>query len=403
MEAEGAPDAGDDPGGSSRPSADAPYLAALRVRDLRTYVASDVALGPGLTVIHGPNGAGKTNLLEAAYLACTGRSFRQAGDQEIVHRGSTAAHVTAEVRGPHGPSRFSVGVEPGERRRLRVDGHPVESLLDHPARPRLSVFLPDRMVLVKGGPALRRSHVDQLIAVLRPSSAPVRRSYHEALRQRNALLGSLRQRGASVEQAADALLPWDQSVARAAAALTAARADVVATINPAVTARAAELGLEGTLEVVYRPRSSDRAEAVEQALRERLAGDLERGFTHHGPHRDDLAVRRDGRLLHRYGSQGEQRLALLALLLGETDEIEASTGQRPILLLDDVMSELDVHRRTRLVAAISGRGQALVTVTEAEHVPGADDPAVGRIAVVPGTAETVRVAVSAAARAEAAD
>ncbi|MFA4930172.1 MAG: hypothetical protein WC558_16780, partial [Patulibacter sp.] len=120
--------------------------------------------------------------------------------------------------------------------------------------------------------------------------------------------------------------------------------------------------------------------------------DLERGFTHHGPHRDDLAVRRDGRLLHRYGSQGEQRLALLALLLGETDVIERSTGQRPILLLDDVMSELDVVRRTRLVDVIASRGQALVTVTEAEHVPGADDASVGLVSVVPGTAETIRVA-----------
>lgn len=382
----------DTAGGEDRPGTRTPYLSRLRVRDVRTYVASDVPLGPGLTVIHGPNGAGKTNLLEAAYLACTGRSFRQAGDQEIVHRGSAAAHVTAEVTTEHGTSALTVGIEPGERRRLRVDGNPVESLLEHPARPRLSVFLPDRMVLVKGGPALRRSHVDQLVAVLRPSAAPVRRTYHEALRQRNALLASLRARGASVAQAEAELRPWDLAVARAAAALTAARAAVVATINPAVSARAEQLGLEGTLEVAYRPRSSAEADEVVEALRERLAGDLERGFTHHGPHRDDLAVRRDGRLLHRFGSQGEQRLALLSLLLGETDVIERSTGQRPILLLDDVMSELDVVRRGRLVDAIAERGQALVTVTEAEHVPGADDPSVGLVSVVPGTAETERVA-----------
>jgi DNA replication and repair protein RecF len=386
VDGRGASDAQDGPGSRT------PFLSGLRVRDVRTYVASDVALGPGVTVIFGPNGAGKTNLLEAAYLACTGRSFRQAGDQEIVHRGASAAHVTAEVTTARGTSSLTVGIEPGERRRLRVDGNPVESLLDHPARPRLSVFLPDRMVLVKGGPALRRSHVDQLVAVLRPSAAPVRRTYHEALRQRNALLASLRARGAGLDQATAELRPWDQAVARAAAALTTARAEVVATINPAVSARADQLGLAGELEIAYRPRSADDADQVAEALRERLAGDLERGFTHHGPHRDDLAVRRDGRLLHRFGSQGEQRLALLALLLGETDVIERSTGQRPILLLDDVMSELDVVRRSRLVDVIAARGQALVTVTEAEHVPGADDRSVGLISVVPGTAETVRVA-----------
>lgn len=382
----------DTAGGKDRSSTRTPNLSRLRVRDVRTYVASDVSLGPGLTVIFGPNGAGKTNLLEAAYLACTGRSFRQASEQEIVHRGSAAAHVTAEVATEHGTSSLTVGIEPGERRRLRVDGNPVESLLDHPARPRLSVFLPDRMVLVKGGPALRRSHVDQLVSVLRPSAAPVRRGYHEALRQRNALLSSLRARDAGVAQAEAELRPWDLAVARAAAELTAARAAVVATINPAVSARAEQLGLEGALEIAYRPRSAADADEVAEALRERIAGDLERGFTHHGPHRDDLAVRRDGRLLHRFGSQGEQRLALLALLLGETDVIERSTGQRPILLLDDVMSELDVVRRGRLVAVIAERGQALVTVTEAEHVPGSDDPSVGLVSVVPGTAETVRIA-----------
>ncbi|MGX6447677.1 AAA family ATPase, partial [Patulibacter sp. S7RM1-6] len=170
------------------------------MRDLRTYVAADVALGPGLTVVAGPNGAGKTNLLEAAYLACTGRSFRQAGDADLVRRGAEAGNVAAEVATPAGPSVFSVGLEPGgqKARRLRVDGNPVDSLLDHPARPRMSVFLPDRMVLVKGGPALRRSHLDQLLAVLRPGAAPLRRAFHEALRQRNALLSSLNARGADV-------------------------------------------------------------------------------------------------------------------------------------------------------------------------------------------------------------
>ncbi|MGX6447446.1 hypothetical protein ACVU7I_05180, partial [Patulibacter sp. S7RM1-6] len=177
-----------------------------------------------------------------------------------------------------------------------------------------------------------------------------------------------------------------------AATLTAARAATAEAINPAVQARADELGLAGVLEIAYRPRSSADPDEVLAALRERHAGDLDRGFTHHGPHRDDLAVRRDGRLITRFGSQGEQRMALLALLLGETDVIEDATGQRPVLLLDDVMSELDAERRARLVAIVRARGQALVTVTEAGHVPGADDPDVGRIDVVPGAAESTRVA-----------
>jgi DNA replication and repair protein RecF len=355
-------------------------------------VEADVELGPGLTVVAGPNGAGKTNLLEAAYLACTGRSFRQASDTDLLRRGADVGHVAATVETDAGPSVFSVGLQQGERRRLRVDGNPVDGLLDHPGRPRMSVFLPDRMVLVKGGPALRRSHLDGLLGVLRPASAPLRRGFHEALRQRNALLSSLKNRDVGVAQAAGELAPWDRTLAEAAAALTAARRATAEAIKPAVNARAEQLGLSGELEIAYRPRSSEDADEVLAALAERHPGDLERGFTHHGPHRDDLAVRRDGRLITRFGSQGEQRLSLLALLLGEADAMEEAVGQRPVLLLDDVMSELDADRRARLVAVIRERGQALVTVTEASHVPGADDPDVGAIDVTPGSAVATRVA-----------
>lgn len=363
---------------------------------MRTYVEADVDLGPGLTVVAGPNGAGKTNLLEAAYLACTGRSFRQAADADLVRRGAAAGNVAATVVTSAGPSVFSVGIDPDapRGRRLRVDGTPVETLLDHPARPRMSVFLPDRMVLVKGGPALRRAHVDQLLAVLRPAAMPVRRGFHEALRQRNALLGALKSRGASVARAAEELAPWDRTLAAAAAGLTVARRETVEAIRPAACGRAAELGLSGELEISYRPRAAEDPEAVLSALQERHAGDLDRGFTHHGPHRDDLAVRRDGRLITRFGSQGEQRLSLLALLLGEADVIEVASGTRPVLLLDDVMSELDADRRARLVAMIRARGQALVTVTEAGHVPGSSDAGVGRIDVVTGSAVAMAVAGS---------
>lgn len=367
------------------------------MRDLRTYVEAEVELGPGLTVVAGPNGAGKTNLLEAAYLACTGRSFRGASDRELVRRGADAGHVSAEVAsgaaaGALNVSAFSVGIQPPDRRRLRVDGNPVDGLLDHPARPRMSVFLPDRMALVKGGPGLRRAHLDQLLVALRPSAGPLRRGFHEALRQRNALLTSLRTRGVDLDRARGELAPWDRALASAAAALTEARAAAVAAVDPAVAERARQLGLDGELEVAYRPRSSTDADELLQALSERVAGDLERGFTHHGPHRDDLAVRREGRPLSRFGSQGEQRLALLALLLGEADALHAASGQRPVLLLDDVMSELDVERRSRLVEVLAGAGQALITVTEASHVPGADADDVGLVEVEPGAAATVRVA-----------
>ena len=150
-------------------------------------------------------------------------------------------------------------------------------------------------------------------------------------------------------------------------------------------AHAGALGLEGEADVAYRPRSrAQSADALAAELAERTDSDLERGFTGHGPHRDELALRREGRELRAYGSRGQVRLGLLALLLAERDELAAERGAPPLLLLDDVMSELDAPRRARLVDVLRAGGQTIVTATELGHVPGADEPGVVRVAIAEG-------------------
>ena len=150
-------------------------------------------------------------------------------------------------------------------------------------------------------------------------------------------------------------------------------------------AHAGALGLEGEADVAYRPRSrAQSADALAAELAERTDSDLERGFTGHGPHRDELALRREGRELRVYGSRGQVRLGLLALLLAERDELAAERGAPPLLLLDDVMSELDAPRRARLVDVLRAGGQTIVTATELGHVPGADEPGVVRVAIAEG-------------------
>jgi DNA replication and repair protein RecF len=233
--------------------------------------------------------------------------------------------------------------------------------------------------LVKGPPALRRSHVDQLVAALWPARAATRRAYGQALAQRNALLARVRAGGSRA-----ALAAWDLELARHGIALRDDRAAAVALLRERFVAAAEELGLEGEPELRYRPRS--RAVAPEELaaeLAERVDSDLERGFTTHGPHRDDLALPRDGRELRAYGSQGEQRLALLALLLAERTALEEERGAPPLLLLDDVMSELDATRRECLVERLRV-GQAVVTTTDLAQVPGADEPDVVRLRVEGG-------------------
>ncbi|TMK97405.1 MAG: DNA replication and repair protein RecF [Actinobacteria bacterium] len=264
---------------------------------------------------------------------------------------------------------------------MHVDGVAVEGLGEHPSRPLVSVFLPDRLELIKGPPSLRRAHLDQVVAALWPARAATRRGYSRALAQRNALLGRIR----AGRVGRDALGTWDAELAREGIALRDDRAAAIAVVAPAARTIADELGLAGDVELRYRPRSK-AADAVELAteLAERRDADLERGFTTHGPHRDDLALVREGRDLRIYGSQGEQRLGLLALLLAERSVLEAGRGAPPLMLLDDVMSELDADRRGRLVERLRGGGQAIVTTTDLAHVPDAEFPGVERIAVSDG-------------------
>jgi len=356
-------------------------VTRLTLRDFRSYEAAELRPGPGLTVITGRNGAGKTNLLEALYFACTARSCRTGNEREVVRFGTSLTRLELEASDGHGAHTITIGFQPGETKHLRVDGAPVERLTDSEARPLVAVFLPDRLELILGAPALRRAHIDQVVAALWPARAGTRREYSAALAQRNALIGAVRagrgNRGS--------LPAWDATLARHGLALMRDRADVVDRLSERFADHAAALGLEGSAELAYRPRS--RAATVEELaaeLAERTDGDIDRGFTGHGPHRDDLSLRREGRELRSYGSRGQVRLGLLALLLAEREELASERGAAPLLLLDDVMSELDAARRGRLVEVLRRGGQSVVTATELSHIPGADEAGVERVAIAEG-------------------
>src|ERR1700745_1657867 len=287
-------------------------VTRLRLRDFRSYASADVAVGERLTVVHGPNGAGKRSLLETLYFACTGRSCRTSTEREVVRFDAAATRVEVVGRDRDGEHELSVGFAPGETKRLKVDGAPVERLLDAPVRPLVSVFLPDRLELVKGPPALRRSHLDALVAALWPARAGTRRAYSQALAQRNALLARIRAgRGSRASLGA-----WDLELASHSLALREERARAVAHLDERFTAIAAELGLLGAATLRYRPRSTAvTPEQLAAELAERLDPAPDPGFTGHGPHRDELLVLRDGRELRVYGSQGEQRVPPPAPLL----------------------------------------------------------------------------------------
>jgi len=348
----------------------------VRLRDFRSHERAEARLGDGLTVVAGPNGAGKTNLLEGLYFGLTGRSCRTSNEREVVRFGAAVTRAEVEVEAAAGRHLLEVGFQPGEAKHLRVDGAPVERFGPDLPRPLVSVFLPERLELVRGGPSLRRAHLDRFAAALHPAVADVRGRYSRALAQRNALLA----RGGGSTLAA-----WDAELASVGIELMAARRQAADALADPFARLAGELGLSQPARLAYTPRS--KAATVEELaaeLAERHDADRARGFTAHGPHRDELALAHGGRPLRAYGSQGQQRTALLALLFAEREVLMAERGSAPLMLLDDVMSELDAGRRERLVDLLRSGGQSVVTATELEHVPGAGDPEVVTLVVEEG-------------------
>jgi DNA replication and repair protein RecF len=341
-------------------------VESVGVLDFRNLANFEVRLGPGINLLWGANGAGKTNLLEATYMALVGRSCRTRDDRETIAFGHGLSRVEATVDAGGQRHRFLCSISRTEGRRHLVDGS-AAGPQSSDQRPPVAVFMPDRLALVKGPPANRRSHLDGFWAALWPSRAESRKRYSRALAQRNALLGRIRG-GAG---ATDTLDAWDAELAVAGIELMVNRREAAGRLAPAFEAAAASLGLAQDAAIAYRPRSeATEPGALAAELAERREGDVARGYTGWGPHHDELAIESGGRSLRRYGSQGQQRAALLALLFAERDVLVADGRPAPLMLLDDVTSELDAEHRGLLVAHLAGGGgQAVVTATEPDHLP----------------------------------
>jgi len=337
------------------------HVSRVKLRNFRNYERIEVELGDGLTVVHGPVGAGKTNLLEGVYFGCVGRSCRGAAERELVRFGEHIALVCVTASNGSEPHSFEVALERGGPKVTRVDGARSERIAELAERPLLCVFMPDRLELVKGAAGFRRAHLDALVSALWPSRRATRAAYGRALAQRNALLSRVR----AGRSSSDALAGWNRELARHGVALVRDRAAAAQAIVGEVQARAAALGLGGEVDLQYKPRIEAQDEQqFEHELESALAQDLARGFTTRGPHRDDLILEREGREMRRYGSQGQQRLGLLALILAEREALAVARGRTPVLLLDDVLSELDSAHRELLLELVGREGQTLVTTAD---------------------------------------
>ena len=314
-------------------------------------------------LVVGPNGVGKTNLLEAVHVATQGFSPRTRTDSQVVRFGADAARAFVAGRRGDVQMGLEVTVRRGEGKRARVNGAPLRAAEQLRTLVSTLVFTPDRLGVVKGPPAARRAYFDRVLGRLAPARTTLSSEYGAAVAQRNAAL----RRAAGNAGSREAIEPWSERVASLGAELVAARLEVLDLLGPSFGARGGELGLDCvSLRYEGDPPTVEALAAV-------LDRDLERGVTSLGPHLDDVVLEAGARELRSFGSQGEQRLALLALLLAEAETIADRTGVPPLLLLDDVLSELDPERRRVLADRVRNAGQALITATDAAMLPAAPD------------------------------
>jgi DNA replication and repair protein RecF len=367
-------------------------LTRLVLEDFRSYASAELHPEPGLTIVAGPNGAGKTNLLEAIFVAVTGRSHRAGADAELVRHGRPFARVRLDLADPHGAATAKVelvlpaGDAPPEiRKRVMVNGLPRRpaSIGD---TVRVVLFRPEEMLLLVGAPSERRRFLDAILAQRQRSAARDLAELARILAQRNALLRAIRREEATQEN----LAFWDEQLALVGARVMAARLELVGELAARIPAlhdavappdeqgEQVRLSYADTLKDAWpeRPAVSSPPPPLgelEDAYRRRISDvrekELWNGVSLVGPHRDDLRVELAGREVATHASRGQQRTIILALKLAETDLLGADDAPTPIVLLDDVFSELDAERSERSLALLLERGQVLVTMADLASLP----------------------------------
>jgi DNA replication and repair protein RecF len=342
------------------------HLARLWLHDFRNYESADLTLPPGLTVVRGDNGEGKTSLLEGIGYLATLASFRGVSNEALIRDGASQAVVRGE--GERQGRQLLIEAEIAARGRVTVNKQRLRRTNDLLDALRVSVFAPDDLELVKSGPSARRRYLDDTLVALAPKHDALRRDLDRILRQRTALL---RQSGGRLTpDIATTLDVWDSKLVTAGEALADARAALVADLEPALAKAYADLSpTRGAVTASYDAPWRGRGLAV--ALIEARADELRRGVCLVGPHRDDLSLRINAMPARTHASQGEQRSLALALRLAAHRLVADALDDVPVLLLDDVFSELDPDRTENLLHHLPA-GQAVLTT--AGPLPAGADP-----------------------------
>lgn len=352
------------------------HLTKLELVNYRNYDKLALNFSPQLNVIIGDNAQGKTNILEAIYYLSSGVSHRQASDAQLVKHRTDLAAIKSEVSRGDRTMSLEVFLIPGQRKRFKVGGVEKQRTSDFLGNLHAVIFSPEDLQIIKGGPELRRAFLDETLVQLEPTYHHWRKSYDRILRQRNILLKTFPPADAS-----KGLEVWDRNLVDIGSRIVFSRADVVERLNKLVgKIHAGMTGGKERLQLAYLSKVAagafddiaEIAQEFEKELKRRRREELDRKVTLVGPHRDDLSLQLDGADIRAFGSQGQQRTVILSLKLAQFRLIEKEVKDKPLLLLDDVMSELDETRRADLVGMIKGGTQVLVTAATESAFSGAD-------------------------------
>jgi len=345
------------------------HLLWVELRDFRNHAETRVEMSEGLMSVVGPNGEGKTNLLEGMYLLTHLDSPRVRMDLPLIRAGAESAFVRGEAQTGEGKLLIEVEIRGQGANRVQVNRSPVRRKRDLRRQAPSVFFGPDDLDVVQGDPGARRRFMDQAVTSLWPARETALRNYEKTLRQRNRLL---KDHGGPGEP--PGLAAWDEELIASGVLVTDARREAMQQVAPGASAEFQSLS-GYALSVEYRPsvEGDGLAAAFRERLADRRADELVRRTTLVGPHRDDLGLTVRDLVARGFASHGEAWGAALSLRLGLASALQEEVGERPVILLDDPFSALDPARRARVGAALTGRGQVVVSVADESHIPAASD------------------------------
>ncbi|QXM07028.1 DNA replication/repair protein RecF [Crassaminicella indica] len=346
------------------------YLKSLKLINFRNYNQLALEFHPKINVFVGENAQGKTNILEAIYLTSTAKSFRTSKDRELIKFDKDRAYIKVEGKKRYTDTTVELKLEEGKKKQIKLNGMTLSKNSELLNNVYVVVFSPEDLKLIKEGPSERRKFIDNEIAQMKPSYFHHLNRYNKVLMQRNNLIKKIYHN----KKLMDTLDIWNEKLIELGTKLMMERERFVTRINllsrlihRKITENKENLEVRYMSSIELKNDFKDTLESFRKTLQEALDVDLQRGTTTFGPHRDDLGVFVNGIDIRSFGSQGQQRTCALSLKLAEIELIKGETAEYPILLLDDVMSELDIKRQTFLIKALKDV-QIFITTTEMNHL-----------------------------------